>query len=97
MLARHAPSLAPLINELAAQHTRMEAAWHRLRTALMAVCNGAAALDGALVDEFVAVYRAHIEREERDVFPAARQHLTHDELETLALGMAQRRGVRLDR
>lgn len=95
VLARHAPALAPQVNALAAEHARMEAVWQRLRAALAQIAQGAPALDGATVDEFTALYRAHIEREERDIFPTARQHLTPGELQTLALGMAQRRGIRL--
>jgi len=95
VLARHAPALAPQVNALAAEHTRMEAAWQRLRTDLAQIAQGATALDGETVDEFTALCRAHIAREERDIFPTARQRLTPSELQALALGMAQRRGIRL--
>lgn len=93
VLVAHAPALAPLIEELAAEHARMESTWHRLRRALAEISNGAPTLDGTLVDQFSAVYRAHIAREEQEVFSQARQQLSDEELKTLAHGMARRRGV----
>lgn len=96
VLALHVPALAALVQDLAAEHTRMESAWRRLRTALTQVSAGASALNIALVEEFTALYRAHIEREEREIIPRARQLLGPAGMAALAQGMAQRRGIKLD-
>lgn len=95
-LTAHDPALTPVLRDLAADHAHMESVWRRLRSALAQVDTGGPALDTALVEEFTALYRAHIEREEREIFPRARQLLGPAEMAALAQGMAQRRGIKLD-
>lgn len=87
-------SITTAIAQLEQDHRRMEQAWAALRTALLRLAEGdAAAYSAAQVHEFVALYRQHIELEERAVYDPGEPLLTTAELAQLGRAMAERRGV----
>jgi pyridoxamine 5'-phosphate oxidase len=80
-----------LTSELRQEHVAMDEAWDYLRPTLAAIAAGQAAnLDAA---NFVARYRTHMAREERDLFPMAERLLTADDRRALGEAMAVRRGL----
>jgi hemerythrin-like domain-containing protein len=89
-------ALAALADRLHADHEQMAAAWAALRVALAGIVAGqgppGVTLDA--VPGFAALYRAHIEREDREAFPAAAVLVRGAMLETMGEEMATRRGVR---
>jgi hemerythrin-like domain-containing protein len=85
-------------DRITADHAAMEAAWTRVRTDLRAVAEGdagAAAGDDtqARWREFAALYRRHIELEDRAAFPSAAAALDADARRAMGEEMAHRRGV----
>ena len=80
------------------QHAAMAAAWAGVRSVLCAVEQGRwpeANLDiAAQWRDFAALYREHIDLEEREVFPAARGQIDAEGLRAMADEMARRRGAR---
>ena len=87
---RALPALAPILAALEEEHREHA----RLERALEEAAPGnRAAAARALAD----AYRAHIEREERTLFPAARAALTPEVLRALGEEMAERRGGGGDR
>ncbi|RPH46316.1 MAG: hemerythrin domain-containing protein [Burkholderiales bacterium] len=80
------------IDRLVQEHREMERGWAALRTHLDALSAGrAAAVDGALVGGFVALYRDHVAREEGLVYAAAGPRLDAACREALAAAMVARR------
>jgi hemerythrin-like domain-containing protein len=97
--ALRATGHAAVAARIVADHGLMAQAWAALRADLQAVCNGDAdaATSPAGVQrwrDFAALYRRHVELEDRAAFPAAQSAL--DPAAQLAMGdeMAHRRGVR---
>lgn len=89
--------LERLCNELRAEHAATDAAWAELRPALEAIAAGTPVpLDEALVERFVARYRAHVEREEDVLTPLFRRVFDAGELDEIGRAMAARRGVDWD-
>lgn len=95
-LRRHGELLS-LLNDLAQehdQHRHLVAHLRALRSGWPP--GGPDAGDGAALaitaNELARAYRAHIEREERELLPFARDRLTPDELSQLGAEMERRRG-----
>ena len=88
--------LAALADRLQADHKQMAAAWAALRVPLVEVTEGrwSAGARFDAVPGFAALYRAHIEREDREAFPAAAGLVRGPALEAMGVEMATRRGVR---
>lgn len=96
---RAVASLAPLLAALEEEHRAHQAVFAEL-----------SALVGGFSDEgperkdeeslrtlsarLAEIYRAHIEREEKDLFPAARAALTPEDIVRIAKDMTERRGER---
>jgi hemerythrin-like domain-containing protein len=90
---RRAEVLA-VVDDLNADHGRMAEAYAALRTNLLALREGETdRLDRETVARFQQLYRAHIEREEREAFAVAAALLPPEELERVGRNMAQRRNV----
>jgi hemerythrin-like domain-containing protein len=85
---RQVADLAPLLTTLEQEHRDHEAARATLEAAH---AQGADAVAPA-VDRFCTLYRAHIAREEVELFPAARAALDEPTKEAIAKEMADRRG-----
>ena len=83
-----------LIEHLRRDHTEMRRIWPELRAALDAIPNGSGALDAALVQRFIVLYRRHIELEESKLLPLAQRALALPEQAALGAAMAARRGVK---
>jgi hemerythrin-like domain-containing protein len=87
------PELAINILRLSAEHDELEALWHEVRLALLAVVAGDdALLTSELALEFAQRYQAHAAREEDDVYPYAAVLLSPAHLHQLGARMAARRG-----
>lgn len=83
-----------LVDELAAEHRVMEQGWRALREALQTIEGGTPApLPGPQVEEFAALYRRHIAREEELLLPYAALVLLREQCEQLGRSMAARRGA----
>jgi hemerythrin-like domain-containing protein len=94
--------LRPLLAELSAEHDLHRQIVAHLRTQRSGwPPGGPDAGDGAALamttGELARAYRAHIEREERELLPAARDHLSRSELAAIRLEMERRRNGAQDR
>lgn len=89
------PSARVLIDELRADHERLDRAWNDMRRTLLllsAVGNTSLTVDRAR--EFRALYERHIAREEAEMLPLARGVLEAVITNHLGARMAARRGVK---
>ena len=83
-----------LVDDLRADHRRLEARWAALRPTLAALAEGrAAALEESEAEAFIADYAAHIEREDRELLPLAARLLDDTALQRVGRTMRERRGV----
>jgi hemerythrin-like domain-containing protein len=80
--------IAPLLTALEAEHREHDDA----RAALQAAHAEGAHAVGPAVERFCSLYRAHIEREEKELFPAARAALDDGAKREMAKEMEDRRG-----
>ena len=84
-----------LVVQLREEHARMREAWAALRPILARISAGEAApFDAAQLERFTALYRNHIELEERELFPLAQRLFDDDALAATGDAMARRRGVK---
>ncbi|MFO1251420.1 MAG: hemerythrin domain-containing protein [Inhella sp.] len=88
-----AQGLDELADRIAADHQRMHGAWLPLRDQLFAV-RRAQHPDCAEWPAFCALYRAHIQLEEGQAFPAAAARCDAGELQAMGAEMAGRRQAR---
>lgn len=89
--ARRAP-LHALIDWILADHQAMFAAWAAMRARLEPISRGQPAeLSAADVAAFAERYRRHIEREEGELLPYARELLSEADIATLSQTMIARR------
>lgn len=83
-----------LADRLMQEHGELAERWRRLRPLLSGIAAGQrAVLPPKLVREIAAAYHAHIELEESELIPLAREALPADEVATIGREMAERRGV----
>lgn len=100
LLAGPDAALRALVQRLMRDHRQMEAGWREARRCLQAVADApaagwtplTAAQSGALND-FAALYRQHLDDEDRLAYPAAQVALAPAALQAMSEDMMQRRGV----
>jgi hemerythrin-like domain-containing protein len=95
---RRVRDLTPLLDDLLAEHVLHRHLINQLRSLRSRwPVAGPGASDGAalvtLANELARLYRAHIEREERELLPAANAHLGPDEREAIQAEMDRRRSA----
>ncbi len=86
-----------LADRVLSEHRVMHAAWAGVRKSLQQIADARwAAADRDAPDwrDFCSLYRAHIDIEEREVYPLARAATDVPGLQAMAVEMAHRRGVR---
>ena len=89
-----APECAALVARLEAEHLVLAANWRHLRPLLAGIAAGQrAVLPPKLVRDATAAYDAHIEAEETELIPLARELLPPEEIAAVGRAMARRRGV----
>lgn len=92
MAGSDAMCLRELTQSLCADHRALEARWRGLRAVLQRVAQGAdAVLEREPVDGFVALYDAHIAREETELLPMAGRLLSAEVLDRVGAAMRNRR------
>lgn len=92
-----APGACDLVEALTLEHDELALLWQRLRPGLQQIAAGAASiLDEAPARSFIALNRSHLEFENSQVLPLAREVLGAADLERLGRAMAARRGVRYE-
>ena len=85
-------ALAGLIDWILADHQEMFAAWAAIRAKLETISRGeAAALTVDEVARFAEHYQRHMEREEGELLPYARELLTDEDIAALSETMTSRR------
>ena len=98
MLEEYAESdhrLLALLDELRIEHSQMEKAWQDLEYFLSKLASDHEVMPEALpITQFVALYRSHIAKEDRVLFPFACLKLTAVQLSVLGDNMAERRNVK---
>jgi iron-sulfur cluster repair protein YtfE (RIC family) len=83
-----------LIAALLAQHEDMQAAYDAVRPQLAAIADGRlGAIDAALVDRLHTLCFEHVELEELELMPFAREHLDAPAIDGLGRAMAARRNA----
>ena len=100
LLAGPDAALRTLVQRLKQDHGQMEVAWVEARRTLQAVADGiesgwtplSTAQIGAL-DQFAALYRQHLEDEDKAAYPAAQAALSPAAVQAMSEDMMQRRGV----
>ena len=94
MAGSDAVCIRELIEALEDEHRALESSWARMRTPLMAVAQGQAALlTTQEVGDFVNAYRTHILREDTELLPMAERLLGSDALARMGQAMRERRGI----
>lgn len=89
-----AGDITALLAALKTEHRAMEAAWAALAPSLQSLARGeTVAPEQMPIGPFVALYRAHMAREDDELLPYARRVLSADQLATLGQAMARRRKV----
>ncbi len=95
-------SVRNLVQRLLQEHRQMAALWVQVRAVLQILDEDDAANAGpqpwredqsALLHDFAALYRRHLQDEERLAYPAAKTALSNDALHTMGHDMMRRRGV----
>lgn len=89
------PALTDTLARLEAEHVRLAAAWTLLERQLAVPAQAGNSEMRESAETFCAAYRAHIDRENSVLLPAARAQLSPHDLARLAVAMALRRGVTL--
>lgn len=100
LLARGDPAMRAVTDRLIDDHRRMVGLWADARALLQSLAHAAAAADrqltvdeSRLLDAFDALYRRHLQDEDRLAYPAARAILTDTALADMSEDMQVRRGV----
>jgi hemerythrin-like domain-containing protein len=94
-LAARAPALAPLVESIGREHLELMRRWRKMRPLLSSIAAGTnQALPPRLVREVCEGYAIHLEREETQVFPHAREHLDAAAIEAIGREFAARREQR---
>lgn len=83
-----------LLPEITEEHQQMDLLWRELAMQLHAIAAGtSAALSGADVTRFAALYTAHMEKEEMNIAPMAKRIFSAEQMRALGQAMAARRGL----
>lgn len=94
MAGSDAVCIRDLTESLMAEHRTLESRWRVLREPLQRVAAGEPrVIDAAKVEGFVAAYRAHIQREDKELLPMAARLLDPVALQRLGAAMRRRRGI----
>jgi len=94
MAGSDAVCIRALTQALALQHRQLEVRWQSLRDKLQTIAEGrTVALQAALVDDFVAAYRSHIQQEDTELLPMAQRLLDDAALARIGQAMRVRRGL----
>lgn len=95
MAGSDAVCLRELTQGLAHEHDLIDAAWRPLSAALERIAAGeAVALPAGAVEDFVALYRRHLEREDAELLPMAARLLTDADIARLSRAMRERRSIK---
>jgi hemerythrin-like domain-containing protein len=99
ILALHDTTLDALVLRLKQDHIEMEKSWEVVKQLLASVVNTDANtwvafsdVENGALDAFAATYNEHINREELDIYPAAKQASSNDQLDAMSREMMRRRG-----
>ena len=99
ILALHDTTLDALVLRLKQDHIEMEKSWEVVKQLLASVVNTNANtwvafsdVENGALDAFAAAYNEHINREELDIYPAAKQASSNDQLDAMSREMMRRRG-----
>jgi hemerythrin-like domain-containing protein len=83
-----------LVETLTLEHDELALLWRRVRADLQQVKQGLdVVLDAVLARRFIALNRSHLEFENTQLLPLARQVLDRAAIERLGRAMAERRGL----
>ena len=100
LLAGPDAALRTLVQRLQQDHRQMEIAWVEARRTLQAVADGfesgwtpLSAAHIKALNQFAALYRQHLEDEDRVAYPAAQAALSPVAVQAMSEDMMQRRGV----
>ena len=94
MAGSDAVCIREIIDGLADDHRALEAAWRRLRPALLDIAQGTPTpLATNNVSTFTDLYRRHIQREDDELLPMAARLLGDVELAQIGRAMRERRGI----
>ena len=94
MAGSDAVCIRDLTAGLMVEHRALEQRWHGLRMTLQDIAKGLpATLNPPETEAFTRAYRAHIEREDRDLLPMAARLLGDAALHDMGRTMRQRRGL----
>lgn len=94
MAGSDAVCIRDLTASLMVEHRALEQRWHGLRMTLQDIAKGMpATLNPTETESFIRAYRAHIEREDRDLLPMAARLLGDAALQDIGRTMSQRRGL----
>jgi hemerythrin-like domain-containing protein len=78
------------LSSLTTEHTRLNALWQRMQPWLQDMAQGMSTEVPSTVEEFAQAYKAHAQREEDEVYPAASQ-LTAAQRLRISAAMVRRR------
>ena len=81
------------IDDLAAEHIKLGALWQGLQAWLQDLAQGTVQAAPSTVDDFAQAYKAHAQREEDEVYPAASQ-LSAAQRQHISAAMVRRRTAR---
>jgi hemerythrin-like domain-containing protein len=100
LLAGPDVALRELVARLIQEHRQMEIAWSGARRALLVITESLdaggqllAAAQTEALNRFAALYRQHLDGEDRMVYPAAQAALSPAAVQAMSEDMMQRRGV----
>jgi pyridoxamine 5'-phosphate oxidase len=96
-LVARAPEIAALAAQIGEDHRELDRYWRKLRPLLSGIAAGRnEALPPALVREACGAYLDHLEREESQLLPVARERLSERDLVDIGSEFAARRGQAFD-
>ncbi len=97
LLERGSAAVVAQVQQLQADHVRMDGDWQTARTLLWALAEGRqasfSAAEQTLLERFAEGYATHIRTEEEVIYPAARALMHADTLQRMGQEMRQRRGA----
>jgi pyridoxamine 5'-phosphate oxidase len=83
-----------LLPEIMQEHQQMEIVWQALAQQLTRIASGeSAVLSAAHVQQFIALYTSHMEKEEAHIAPMAKRVFSDTQMAQLGRAMRNRRGI----